>query len=84
MSAQFEIENVQSNMIAKLECFSDQCHIARPAWPRAVIPDSHDPLCLTLKRLPLLFLKIPTPRLLNFFRKSESPVYSDPLHLLGA
>ena len=28
MSFHFWIENVQSNMIAKMECFSDHCHIA--------------------------------------------------------
>ena len=31
MSSHFLIENVQSNMIVKLECFSGHCHIA-PIW----------------------------------------------------
>ena len=32
-------------------------------WPSTVIPSLDDSLCSTLKRLPLLFLEIPTLRL---------------------
>ena len=72
MSSHFLIENVQSNMIVKLECFSGHCHIA-PVWMI---------LYTQFWKVFFVFLEIPTlsfiltPHLLNFPRNSDPPFIS--------
>ena len=60
-------------MIAKLECFLGHCHIPTDWLGLALLFPVWTILCAQLC-LPLLFLEIPNPRLLNFPRNRDETI----------